>query len=140
MGDKDTTKIRSALAAARAQRGGALAKIASGDMSLWEFIEKSKTSRPLAKCRLKILLKAAVGPARATWIMDELLEASATGKQNPTVEWLYDAKSSNARLGLLAALLTEPVGTPWAGYPFADPPQKIQETWNIYQGANSVKG
>lgn len=139
MGDKDTTKIRSALAAARAQRGGALAKIANGDMSLWEFIEKSKTSRPLAKCRLKILLKAAVGPARATWIMDGLVEATATGKQNPTVEWLYDAKSSNARLGLLAALLTEPVGTPWAGYPFADPPQKIQETWNIYQGANSVK-
>ena len=139
MGDKDTTKIRSALAAARATRGQALAKIARGDMSLWEFIEKSKTSRPLAKCRLKILLKAAVGPARATWIMDRLLEASATGKQNPTVEWLYDAKSSSARLGLLAALLTESVGTPWPGYPFADPPQKIQETWNIYQGANSVK-
>lgn len=139
MGDKDTTKIRSALAAARAQRGQALAKIASGDMSLWEFIEKSKTSRPLAKCRLKILLKAAVGPARATWIMDGLLEASATGKQNPTVEWLYDAKSSNARLGLLAALLTEPVGTPWTGYPFADPPEKIQKTWRTYRGANSVE-
>lgn len=139
MASRDTTKIRSALAAARAQRGSALAAIASGDMSLWEFIEKSKTSRPLAKCRLKILLKAAVGPARATWIVDGLVEATATGKQNPTVEWLYDAKSSSARLGLLAVLLTAPEGTPWAGYPFADPPQKIQETWNIYQGANSVK-
>lgn len=139
LGDKDTTKIRSALAAARATRGQALAKIARGYMSLWEFIEKSKTSRPLAKCRLKTLLKAAVGPARATWIMDRLLEASATGKQNPTVEWLYDAKSSSARLGLLAALLTAPEGMPWAGYPFADPPQKIQKVWNIYRGANSVK-
>lgn len=139
MADKDTTKIRTALAAARATRGEALAKIASGDMTLWEFIKKSKTSRPLAKCRLKILLKAAVGPARATWIIDGLLEATATGKQNPTVEWLYDSKSSNARLGLLAALLTAPVGTPWDGYPFTDPPQKIQKTWGTYQGANSVK-
>lgn len=139
MGDKDTTKIRSALAVARAQRGQALAKIASGDMSLWEFIEKSKTSRPLAKCRLKILLKAAVGPARATWIMDGLLEATASRKQNPTVDWLYDSKSSNARLGLLAALLTEPVGAPWPGYPFADPPEKIQKVWQTYRGANSVE-
>lgn len=109
-------------------------------MSLWEFIEKSKASRPLAKCRLKILLKAAVGPARATWIMDGLLEATASRKQNPTVEWLYDAKSSSARLGLLAALLTEPVDTPWPGYPFADPPEKIQKAWQTYRGANSVKG
>lgn len=139
MADRDTTKIRSALAKAREERGMALAKVASKDMDVWEFIEKSKTSRPLAKCRLKILLKAAVGPARADWIVGGLLQASATSKQNPTVEWLYDAKSSNARLGLLAALLTEPVGTPWLGYPFADPPQKIQETWNIYDGANSVK-
>lgn len=139
LADKDTTKIRTALANARVTRGQALAKIASGDMSLWEFIEKSKTSRPLAKCRLKILLKAAVGPARATWIMDGLVEATATGKQNPTVEWLYDAKSSNARLGLLAALLTEPDGTPWPGYPFADPPKKIQKTWQTYRGANSVE-
>lgn len=140
MASCDTTKIRSALAAARAQRGQALAAIANGDMNLWEFIEKSKTSRPLAKCRLKILLKAAVGPARATWIMDGLLEATATGKQNPTVEWLYDAKSSNVRLGLLAALLTEPDGIPWPGYPFADPPEKVQKAWQIYEGANSVKG
>lgn len=139
MGNRDTTKIRTALANARATRGQALAKIASGDMTLWEFIEKSKTSRPLAKCRLKVLLKSEVGPTRAEWIIIQLLAASATSKQNPTVEWLYDTKSSAARLGLLAALLTEPDGTPWPGYPFADPPQKIQETWNIYDGANSVK-
>lgn len=140
MVSKDTTKIRSALAKARATRGKALAMVAGGDMSVWEFIEKSKTTPPFAKCRLSALLKARLGPTRAKSVMTNLLEASASSKQNPTVEWLYDSKSSIARLGLLAALLTPPVGTPWNGYPFTDPPQKIQKTWEIYQGANSVEG